>query len=124
MIYYLYKTTNLINNKIYIGARSYNGDDINKDKYLGSGKLILLAIQKYGKQNFKKEILYICNDRQQLYIMQKNIVNQQFVKKIDTYNMCIGGSGGDKVSGRIRINKNNKNKMIDSINLNDYLLDG
>jgi hypothetical protein len=55
MYYLIYKITNLINNKIYIGKH------ITKDKnddYMGSGKLITRAIEKYGLENFKKEIIF------------------------------------------------------------------
>jgi len=48
----IYITTNLINFKIYVGF--YNG---NNPKYLGSGDLLLKAIKKYGRNNFRKEIL-------------------------------------------------------------------
>ena len=48
----IYKTTNLINGKIYIGQ-----DSKNNPKYLGSGVIFLKAIKKYGKENFVKETL-------------------------------------------------------------------
>ena len=48
----IYKTTCLVNYKIYIGQSIRN-----KNYYLGSGKLLLKAIKKYGKNNFTKEIL-------------------------------------------------------------------
>lgn len=51
---YIYKTTNLINNKIYIGQHKSNEFDSN---YYGSGKLISLTIKKYGKENFKVELI-------------------------------------------------------------------
>ena len=50
---YIYLTTNLVNGKKYIGQ--HNGSI--KDDYLGSGVLLVKAIKKYGKENFKKEIL-------------------------------------------------------------------
>jgi len=52
----IYITTNLINGKRYIGS-----DTKNKSKYLGSGTLLKLAIKKYGKENFRKDILEVCD---------------------------------------------------------------
>lgn len=48
----IYKITNLINNKIYIGQT--NGNNI---YYKGSGKLLKLAFKKYGRKNFKIDII-------------------------------------------------------------------
>jgi len=48
----IYKTTNLINGKIYIGLDTHNNP-----KYLGSGKLLHFAIEKYGISAFSKEII-------------------------------------------------------------------
>ena len=49
---YIYKTTNLINGKIYVGKSLYLPDG-----YLGSGLRLSGAIKKYGKNNFRREIL-------------------------------------------------------------------
>jgi len=53
----IYKTTNLVNGKQYIGR-----DSRNNPNYLGSGSALKNAILKYGKHNFKKEIIEECND--------------------------------------------------------------
>ena len=49
----IYKTTNLVNGKIYIGK-----DSKNNPNYLGSGNLLKKALIKYGKENFKFYPLY------------------------------------------------------------------
>ena len=53
--YYIYKTTNLINGKYYVGFHK-TSDPF--DNYLGSGVRLIDAIKKYGVENFKKEILF------------------------------------------------------------------
>ena len=53
-LYQIYSITNLLNKKRYIGSHIFKGK---YDNYMGSGKLILLSLKKYGKDKFKKEIL-------------------------------------------------------------------
>ena len=67
MYYTVYKITNLINNKIYIGV--HETIDL-KDNYMGSGKLIKSAIKKYGIENFKKEYIAIFNEREKSYDLE------------------------------------------------------
>lgn len=52
---YIYKTTNLVNNKIYIGQKK--SDIFLGNRYLGSGKLLRRAVNKYGEENFKVELI-------------------------------------------------------------------
>ena len=52
--YYVYQITNKINGKIYIGQHSTL--DI-EDGYFGSGRVLRLALKKYGKESFTKEVL-------------------------------------------------------------------
>lgn len=96
--YYLYKITNLINNKIYIGIRSTN--NLN-DGYFGSGVTLRKAIKKYGRENFNKEILEWFDWRCEAINREEQIVNLDFVKRSDTYNMTIGGQGGPTNLGRL-----------------------
>ena len=45
MIGYIYKTTHLTNNKIYVGK--HEAKVFEPNKYIGSGKILKLAIKKY-----------------------------------------------------------------------------
>ena len=87
--YYVYKVTNNINNKEYIGFHSTN--DLN-DGYMGSGKLIIKAIEKYGIENFSKEILKIFDNKKDAEDYERKLVNEEYVMREDTYNISIGGN--------------------------------
>jgi hypothetical protein len=90
---YLYKTTSKIDGKIYIGVRSCN-IEIQKDDYLGSGLLLRKAISKYGREAFNKEILYVFPTRNEAFLKEREIVDEEFVERNDTFNLSIGGNGG------------------------------
>lgn len=49
----------MLNGKFYVGRHSTNNFE---DGYFGSGKILKRAIKKYGKKNFKKEIIEQCSD--------------------------------------------------------------
>ena len=66
---FVYITTNLVNEKQYVG--SHNGEE--DDSYLGSGRAILEAVKKYGNNNFKREILEECNPEENLILEEKYI---------------------------------------------------
>lgn len=104
MYHYLYKITNVVNNKIYIGIHSTENID---DGYMGSGKRIKTAIQKYGVDNFIKEILsYYCSLEEALKA-EKEIVTEDFCKRSDTYNIAVGGHcGGSLVIGKTEKERN------------------
>lgn len=83
----VYKITNLINNKIYIGQDSKDRND-----YMGSGKLIILAINKYGLSNFKKEILDNVNNLDELNEREIYWINfYNSTNKNIGYNISLGG---------------------------------
>ena len=88
---YIYKTTNLINGKIYIGQHKAEKFDTN---YYGSGKIILYALNKYGKENFKCELIEWCdtqsttNKRECYWIKFYNSRDRNI-----GYNVTRGGDG-------------------------------
>ena len=89
--YLVYQTTNLVNGKIYIGKHETDNLD---DGYLGSGTLIQRAIEKYGEQNFKREILFECSSQEEMNAKEAELVNEEFLKRDDVYNIKLGGQGG------------------------------
>jgi hypothetical protein len=113
MLHTIYKITNVLNGKIYIGKHST--PDIN-DNYMGSGKYIKEAIMKYGIQNFIKEILFIFNDENEAYDMEKQIVNESFIKRSDVYNAIVGGDSFESINSNIELRKEKNKKAAISMN--------
>lgn len=84
----IYKTTNKMNGKIYIGKDSYNNP-----RYLGSGTILKSAIKKYRKENFNKTIIEECKTAEEL--KEREVY---WIAKLDSRNPSIGyniSPGGD-----------------------------
>ena len=90
MKHIVYRITNTINGRYYIGAHST--DDINDD-YMGSGELIKKAIEKYAVSSFIKEVLFEAASAQEMYEKEKELVVTIHDDPI-SYNMNGGGKGG------------------------------
>lgn len=91
MFYYLYEIRNNLNNKIYVGVHKAKKMD---DGYMGSGKIIRSAIQKYGIANFSKVVLETFENAEAMYAREKEIVTDEFLLREDVYNLRRGGDGG------------------------------
>lgn len=104
--YIVYLTTNLVNNKIYIGVHQTK-DPNTFDGYLGCGVWInrpssyehpktvfQYAIKKYGKKNFKRKVLKIYDKAEDAYLLEEEIVNKNFLARDDVYNTALGGTNG------------------------------
>jgi len=97
MYYTIYKTTNQINGKIYLGKHQTKTID---DSYIGSGVGLKRAIKKYGKENFTKEILFVFDNELEMNLKEKELITEEFVLRKDTYNAGIGGEGGPHFKGK------------------------
>jgi len=88
-MYTVYKITNTINGKFYIGVHKTSDPN---DSYMGSGRAIKEAIEKHGIENFVKDIIHVTDDKQQAYELEKTLT-ACFVENTN-YNMKLGGVGG------------------------------
>ena len=113
MKYIVYKTTCLINGKIYIGVHGTENPDV-PDGYVGDGIATYFtyfikhpkwpfqhAVAKYGIENFKREILYVYDSEKDAYLKEEELVNAEFIARKDTYNIALGGQYIKKISSPI-----------------------
>ena len=102
MKYIVYQTVNKVNNKIYIGVHGTETDDF--DGYIGNGVSIYrpstymnpktpfqCAVKKYGIKNFVRTTIKKFNTEKEAYNLEAELVNEDFIKRDDTYNLALGG---------------------------------
>ena len=94
--HFIYKTTNTLTGKYYIGMHS---TDVIDDGYLGSGKRLRYSVRKYGAENHKREILEFVETREKLRAREAEVVSLDEIAKEDCMNLIIGGEGGGGLSG-------------------------
>ena len=109
MYHYLYKTTNSLNGRFYIGVHSTQ--DLN-DGYLGSGKLLMKAVKKYGKSNFHKETIAFFESREDLYKEEFKVVTFDLVANRDCYNITVGGTGSKSYDSMCELEKKHRKKQL------------
>lgn len=103
---FVYLTTNLTNGKQYVGA--HNGE-IN-DAYLGSGNILYHAIIKYGRKNFKREILEICDTPEESFKLEEKYIKKYNTLSPNGYN--ISPYGGNLPGSKL--NEETKKKISDT----------
>ena len=111
MKYIVYKTTNLINNYIYIGVHKTKNPQV-FDNYIGNGIYInnpttyenaktklQQAVKEFGVNNFRRETLSVFNTPEEASDLEELLVNEDFLLRDDVYNMVLGGyaEGGLKI---------------------------
>lgn len=92
MAYYVYKITNKENGNWYIGKRKHTTPYT--DKYMGSGKLIKVAIEKHGAQSFTKDIIAVFDTDEAAALLEASLVTKDTIRSSKSYNMHEGGMGG------------------------------
>ena len=113
MVWIVYKTICLINNKIYIGVHQLESLDID-DGYIGNGISrrctysihhpkfpFHYAVQKYGAENFKRETLFVFNNPEDAYEKEASIVTPEFINQDTNYNYALGGGRSRPTKGRV-----------------------
>jgi hypothetical protein len=126
---FTYQTKNLINGKTYIGVHSTNNLD---DGYIGNGivsngtndsqlkagryRPFVMAVKKYGYENFKIEILSFFDTLEEVYEEEAFLVDYKWVKSQDNYNVALGGYYNKKPY-RLYEFSDDINKMYSDINI-------
>ena len=115
-MYYIYRITNKVNGKTYIGQHKY--EDLN-DNYMGSGVLLAKAKKKYGKENFEKEILYSrIQYKETVDSMEKFAISKERALGKAEYNIAEGGMGGNGLKGK-HFSEDHKRKISKAYEMTD-----
>lgn len=104
-IHYLYKITNKINGRYYIGIHSLlktSNKTPETDGYWGSGRDIKESIKLFGKENFCKTILKTFSSREEAKIEERKLVNYSMLSDPKSYNKILGG--GEVILGKVLVN--------------------
>lgn len=91
----VYMTTCTVNGKRYIGVHKCISLD---DGYIGSGNALKNAIEKHGRENFYRKVLYCYDNTKDAFDKEKELVTEEFIKSKDNYNLQVGGLGGSTKS--------------------------
>jgi group I intron endonuclease len=112
MYYIVYKTTNIINGKIYVGCHKTENID---DGYIGTGVVFSQAVKKYGKESFVRKVLELCDTQESMLEKESKIVDEGFINRGDTYNLIKGGTGvyhtHNSIETRQKISDTRKRKI-------------
>lgn len=116
-MFLLYKTTNLLNGKVYIGVHEC-GDTCRyivdaKCMYFGSGSAIHRALKKYGKERFNRETIAEFTSEEEVLAEEARIVDEAWVKSHSNYNMTIGGGKPPNQSG-FKMPQHSKEKISEA----------
>ncbi len=108
MLYFtIYKTTNLLNGKTYIGQ--HITEDLENDPYIGGGTHFKRAVRKYGKENFSREWIFIFDNFEEMDNKEAELVDEEYILEDDNYNHKTGGKQAGKY------HENSKKQISESL---------
>ena len=117
---YIYKITNILTNKSYIGKHKYSKKELDP-RYLTGGILIRKSIEKHGIENFTKELIDTADTLEDLNDKEIYYINYYQTKTPLGYNLTKGGDGLVDPSPEVRLklaywkNKTMSNKNFKSL---------
>ncbi|AKE44827.1 homing endonuclease [Sinorhizobium phage phiM9] len=119
MFGFIYETRNLINGMLYIGRRNGDPETKRNKAYLGSGKIIKQAFDKYGKENFEKRVLQTCDSFEELVEAELHWLRITDAANSDKYyNLSQYSVGGNQLCGivseetRRKMSEAHKGKIV------------
>lgn len=112
--YTIYKISNKLNGKYYIGK--HVTENLN-DNYMGSGKLIKKSIEKYGLENFHKEIIKVYDNEHDMNIAESLLID---IKDKKTYNLQPGGKGSWSYINENNLSNTSNSKRLKSEKMKSY----
>ena len=89
---YIYLITNNITNKQYVGKHKYSKPELD-ESYITSGTLINKSIEKYGLENFTRELVDIADSYEDLNNLEKYYIRFYNCRVPNGYNLTSGGDG-------------------------------
>lgn len=107
---FIYITTNTINNKKYIGMCSYKRKCW--QTYLGSGKHLVRAVAKYGRENFAREVLAEAETKEQLIALELQYIRSHNAVNSDDYYNLVEGFVSKTFTGRKHTEDSNERRRL------------
>jgi group I intron endonuclease len=104
----IYKTRNIITNKVYIGQTTFIKNVVNGD-YKGSGNYLWNSINKHGWDKFETKIVCLCDSKDELNKMEQFCIQEFNSLYPNGYNLMSGGGQNGKHS---RISKNKMSEAL------------
>lgn len=114
-MYYIYLIVNAVNGKTYVGQRK-SSKECHLDSYMGSGKLLKKAKQKYGIENFEKFLIQYCYSKEETDKAERFWIAEYRCRGKAEYNIANGGEGASGVhhseETRRKISEVHKGKKV------------